>query len=74
MVYSSNEVFKKWCVPSKFYNETVTNHTAVIAKDDRLIKYQTKMIAAARNRGLPVLGICMGSHLLNIIDGGKIDQ
>lgn len=60
-------------IPSELYGEE-RNPKWQYAKDTLLMQYQTKMVQEAKKRGMPMLGICQGSNVLNIIFGGKIDQ
>lgn len=60
-------------IPSELYGEE-RNPKWQYAKDTLLIQYQTKMVREAKKRGMPILGICQGSNVLNVIHGGKIDQ
>jgi len=36
--------------------------------------YETALVRAAGDRGLPVLGICRGMHLINVANGGTLEQ
>lgn len=60
-------------IPSELYGED-QNPKWNYAKDTLLMQYQTKMVLEAKKRGMPILGICQGSKVLNIINGGKVDQ
>ncbi|MBA3662269.1 MAG: gamma-glutamyl-gamma-aminobutyrate hydrolase family protein [Gammaproteobacteria bacterium] len=61
-------------IDPKFYNEKIISHDLKIAPDDRLFNYQKAIFIAAEKLGMPILGICAGSNVINIVLGRKLEQ
>lgn len=55
------------------YGQTVTEDLTCVPDTSR-DRLELALVAQARRRGLPVLGICRGFQILNVAYGGTLDQ
>ena len=49
-------------------------HPAAVPADPRREQQERKLIQLAQERGLPVLGVCFGMQLMNVVRGGSVLQ
>lgn len=61
-----------WDVDPSFYGEPPDPNLG--ETDPELDRTELEMFREARDRGLPVLGICRGQHLINVAMGGSLIQ
>ena len=49
-------------------------HRQLIAPEDERDDFEFALFAGALDQGIPVLGICRGVQLINVFQGGSLDQ
>ena len=59
-------------IPPHFYGESFQHDTTII-KDDRT-RFEMELIKSALNDNTPILGICAGEQLMNVVLGGTMIQ
>lgn len=60
-------------VPPEAYGDTAREGTGLVTKPSRTT-FETALVKAALRRNMPVLGICGGMQLLNVVLGGTLFQ
>lgn len=59
------------CDPAAYGEEP---HPTVIAMDARRQANEQALAKAARDRGIPTLGVCLGMQMMNVVAGGSLVQ
>lgn len=61
-------------VHPSFYNKGIDYDNAPVAFNRERDEYEKQLFTAAINKRMPVLGICRGMQLINVLSGGTLKQ
>jgi len=61
-----------WDIDPTFYGQKIMSDTVII--NHRRTAYDMKLMERALDRDMPVLGICYGMQLMNVLAGGSLIQ